>query len=172
MEFYDLVKARESIRQYDSARPVEREKLMRILDAGRLAPSAANRQPWRFLVVSSERMLKEVRACYQRDWFSRAPHILVVTGRKDDAWVRQYDGYNSLETDLTIAMDHMILAAENEGIGACWIAAFNPEILRDALSLKHDEVVYAITPLGYPPRGFSKKGHKDRKPLGNIVFFL
>lgn len=172
MEFYDLVETRESIREYDSTRPVEKEKLLRILDAGRLAPSAANRQPWRFLVVSSERMLKKVRACYYRDWFRRAPHILVVAGRKADAWVRQYDGYNSLETDLTIAMDHMILAAENEGIGACWIAAFNPDILTDALSLERDEIVYAITPLGYTPQGFSKKGRKDRKPLGNIVTFL
>jgi nitroreductase len=172
MEFYDLVKTRESIREYDSARPVEKEKLIRILDAGRMAPSASNRQPWRFLVISSERMLKKVRDCYHRDWFSGAPHILVVAGRRADAWVRQYDGYNSLETDLTIAMDHMILAAENEGIGACWIAAFNPEILRDALSLERDEIVYAITPLGYPPRGFRKKGHKDRKPLGNVVTFL
>jgi nitroreductase len=172
MEYYHLIKTRESIREYDSSRPVERDRLMRILDAGRLAPSASNRQPWRFLVVSSERMLKKVRACYQRDWFGRAPHILVVAGRRSDAWVRQYDGYNSLETDLTIAMDHMILAAENEGIGACWIAAFDPEILRDALTLNSDETVFAITPLGYPPRGFSKKGHKDRKPLQNIVSFL
>ena len=172
MDFYDLIKNRESIRDYDSARPVEREKLDRILNAGRLAPSAANKQPWRFLVISSGYMLEKVRACYHRDWFRRAPHILIVAGSKADAWVRQYDGYNSLETDLTIAMDHMILAAENEGVGTCWIAAFDPYILRDALSLESDEIVYAITPLGYPGKGFKKKGHKDRKPPEDIVTFL
>ncbi len=172
MDFYKLIKNRESIRDYDSARPVEKEKLNRILNAGRLAPSASNRQPWRFLVISSDNMLKKVRACYHRDWFRKAPHILVVAGSKADAWVRQYDGYNSLETDLTIAMDHMILAAENEGVGSCWIAAFDPGILMDALSLEHHEIVYAITPLGYTPEGFKKKGHKDRKPLEDIVAFL
>ena len=69
-------------------------------------------------------------------------------------------------------MDHLILAAENEGVGTCWIAAFNPEILSDALSLEKDEVVYAITPLGYTKKGFKKKGNKDRKPLDEIVRFL
>jgi len=172
MDFYDLIKNRESIRDYDPARPVEKEKLDRILNAGRLAPSAANKQPWHFLVISSEYILKKVRECYNRDWFRRAPHILVVAGNKADAWVRQYDGYNSLETDLTIAMDHMILAAENEGVGTCWIAAFDPDILRDALSLESNEIVYAITPLGYPGKGYKKKGHKDRKSLENIVTFL
>ncbi len=172
MDFYNLIKNRESIRDYDSARPVEKEKLNRILNAGRLAPSASNRQPWRFMVISSDNMLKKVRACYHRDWFRRAPHILVVAGSRADAWVRQYDGYNSLETDLAIAMDHMILAAENEGVSTCWIAAFDPDILRDALSLERNEIVYAITPLGYPPKGFKKKGHKDRKSLEAIAVIL
>ncbi len=172
MDFYDLIENRESIRNYDPSRPVEKSKLNRILNAGRLAPSAANKQPWRFLIVSSAEMLEKVRACYHRDWFKEAPHILIVTGCKADAWVKKYDGYNSLETDLTIAMDHMILAAENEGVGACWIAAFNPDILCNALSLEKDEIVFAITPLGYTKKGFSKKGTKDRKPLDEIVRFL
>ena len=172
MDFYDLIKNRESIRDYDPARPVEKDKLNRILNAGRIAPSAANKQPWHFLVISSGEMLDKVKRCYHRDWFKDAPHILIVAGRKADAWVRQHDGYNSLETDLTIAMDHLILAAENEGVGTCWIAAFNPEILSDALSLEKDEVVYAITPLGYTKKGFKKKGNKDRKPLDEIVRFL
>ncbi len=172
MEFFDLIRNRESIRAYDSTRPVETDKLERILEAGRLAPSAANRQPWKFIVVSSEVMLDKVRACYNRQWFKDAPHILVVTGNEDDAWVRSYDHYNSLETDLTIAMDHMILAAENEGIGTCWIAAFDPKILRAALQLQTNERVFAITPLGYPPREFVKSGNKIRKELKDIVHYI
>jgi len=172
MDFYNLIRTRESIRVYDPARPVEEDKLRRILEAGRLAPSAANYQPWHFLIISSSGMLAKVRACYERDWFTDAPNILIVTGNKTDAWVRKYDGYNSLETDLTIAMDHMILAAENEGVGTCWIAAFNPEILREALSLKENDEIYAITPLGYPKKGFVKKGRKNRKPLDEIIRFL
>lgn len=172
MDFYDLIRNRESIRDYDPDRPLSGETLDRILEAGRLAPSAANRQPWRFLVVSSAEMLRRVRPCYTRSWFQDAPHILVVVGDVNESWVRQADGYNSLETDLTIAMDHMILAAESEGVATCWIAAFDPAILREALSLKESERVYSITPLGYPRKGFEKKGDKKRKDLDEIVQVL
>ena len=82
MEFRDLIKTRESVRDYDPSKPVSKEVLNRILEAGRLAPSAANRQPWTFVVVSSEEKLKVVRECYPRKWFQQAPHILVVVGDK------------------------------------------------------------------------------------------
>jgi nitroreductase len=172
MDFYELIRNRESIRNYDPERPVDQEVLYRILEAGRLAPSAANYQPWRFLVISSEETLAKVRPCYGRGWFSDAPHILVVVGMADDAWVREKDGYNSLETDLTIALDHMILAAEYEGVATCWVGAYDPAMLREALSLKENEVVYSITPLGYPKEGFEKKGNKKRKEISEIVEFL
>ncbi|MBN2611378.1 MAG: nitroreductase family protein [Bacteroidales bacterium] len=172
MEFYQLIRQRESVRDYDPERKVRREIIERILEAGRLAPSAANRQPWTFIVVSTPEILNKVKTCYHRDWFKNAPHILIVAGRKEESWVRSYDSYNAIETDLTIAMDHMILAAENEGIGTCWIAAFNPALLRDALQLEDDEVVFAITPLGYQSTGYVKKSVKTRKELKDIVLYL
>ncbi len=169
MNFHKLISERESIRSYDSNRKVPEDILRRILDAGRLAPSAANRQPWQFLLVSSDEILKKVRPCYNADWFQAAPHILIVKGYKEKAWTRSSDGYNSLETDLTIAMDHMILAAEYEGIGTCWIAAFSPEVLKKALNLEKDEVIFAITPLGFPVAGFRKKGQKKRKLFDEVI---
>ena len=172
MDFYKLVRERESIRDYDPERPVDKETLDRILEAGRLAPSATNAQPWMFLVISSPEMLAKVRPCYPRSWFSDAPHILVVVGNVDEAWVRKYDGYNSIETDLTIAVDHMILAAEFEGVATCWIEAYDPHKLGEALGLKENERVFSITPLGYPRAGFVKKGEKKRKPLEEIVRIL
>lgn len=172
MDFYDLVRNRESIRDYDPHRPVPEDVLRRILEAGRLAPSAVNYQPWRFMVISSPEMLAKVRPCYPRPWFHDAPHILVVVGDRSKAWVRQADNYNSIETDLTIALDHMILAAEYEGVGTCWIGAYDPAMLYEALSLNGDEVVYSITPLGYPREGFKKRGGKKRKPLSEVVEFL
>ena len=69
-------------------------------------------------------------------------------------------------------MDHLILAAEAEGVGTCWIAAFDPQVLRSALGLQENEAVFAITPLGYPRAGFVKKGVKDRKPLGEVAAFV
>ncbi len=172
MDYIKLITERESIRSYDSKRQIEESLIRKILEAGRLAPSAANRQPWKFVVVSSPEMLQKVRPCYKAPWFQEAPHILIVKGRRNHAWQRSGDGYNSLETDLTIAMDHLILAAENEGLGTCWIAAFNSGILREALELEADETVFALTPLGYAPRGFSKKMGKTRKKLEEIAEFI
>jgi nitroreductase len=172
MDFYELIRGRESIRNYDPARPLDKETLYRILEAGRLAPSAVNYQPWRFLVVSSEEMLAKIRPCYPRPWFHDTPHVLVVVGMVDEAWVREKDGYNSLETDLTIALDHMILAAEYEGVATCWVGAYDSELLREVLSLKENEVVYSITPLGYPKEGFEKRRKKKRKEISEIVEFL
>jgi nitroreductase len=169
MDFQTLVKSRYSFRSYNDSRPVEKEKLLRILEAGRMAPSAANRQPWTFIVVQTKALLEQIHQCYPATWFKEAPVILVVKGNKKDAWTRRSDGYNALETDLTIAMDHMILAATEEGLASCWIAAFDPTKLQKALKLQEDEVVYAITPLGYAGDDLSAKRLKSRKPLADIV---
>jgi nitroreductase len=169
MEFTDLIRRRESVRSYDPARPLDAAVLARILEAGRIAPSAANRQPWRFLLVSSPEGLARVRACYDKPWFRDAPHVLAVAGRPADAWTRAKDGYNSLETDLTIAMNHLILAAENEGVGTCWIENYDPITLPAALGLAADEKVFSITPLGYPRAGWERKKDRPRKSLDELV---
>jgi nitroreductase len=168
MEYPDLINTRESIRNYDPERPVPVEVLERILEAGRIAPSANNCQPWKFILVSSPGLLEKVRACYRREWFRDAPHILVMLGIKNQAWVRSYDGYNSVETDVAIAMTHIILAAENEGVGTCWIAAFDPAMLREVIHPGENEVIFAMTPLGYTRPGFMKTGMKKRKKMSEI----
>jgi nitroreductase len=168
MDFYSLIKSRESVRHYNPNKKVEKEKLLRILDAGRLAPSAANFQPWKFIVVTEEKLLAAIKLCYGRDWLKDAPHILIVVGDTSKAWTRAYDGYNSIETDLTIAMDHIILAAEQEGVGTCWIEAYDPAKLRKVLELKKNEVVFSITPLGYAVDEYQKT-EKKRKALEEIV---
>jgi nitroreductase len=172
MEYTELIRTRESVRNYDPDRSVPKEILEKILDAGRLAPSACNCQPWKFLVISSSAILEKVRACYKREWFEEAPLILVVLGLKDKAWKRSYDGYNSIETDVAIALTHIILAAENEGVGTCWIAAYNPSILKEALGLDENQLIFGITPLGYPKPAFQKSLIKKRKSLEDITEFL
>ena len=171
MNLLQLISNRESIRIYNPEMPVPQDVILQILDAGRLAPSAANLQPWQFVMVSSPAMLAKVRATYPRAWFADAPHILIVVGNKEKAWKRA-DGYNSIETDLTIAMDYMILAAESHGVGTCWIANFDYTALRSVLKLGPNEVIFAITPLGYPKEGFVKKGMKLRKPIDEVVKFI
>ncbi len=172
MDYVQIVKSRVSVRNYDPDRKIPRDVLKRILEAGRLAPSAANRQPWRFFVITSKDMLDQVKQSYEAPWFQDAPAVLAVAGRRADAWTRKHGGYNSLETDLTIAMDHMILCADSEGVGTCWIAAFDPNLLTSALSLGTDEEVFAITPLGYPRDGYEKQTEKHRKALEELVTFL
>jgi nitroreductase len=172
MEYNNLIRTRESVRDYDPQKPVSKEVLERILDAAHMAPSACNNQPWEFWVIQSPDKLEKVKACYPRPWFKDAPTLLVVLGLKDKAWVRQSDGYKSTETDLAIVMTHLILAAENEGVGTCYIEAYDPAILRQALELNENQVVYGITPLGYPHQGYVKRGNKMRKSLGEIVRHL
>jgi len=169
MDYYNLIRNRESVRDYDPKRKIDESVLYRILNAGRLAPSASNRQPWTFLLVSSKEKLEKVRACYQKSWFQQAPHILIIIGDITKSWIRSYDGYNSIETDLAIAMDHIILAAENENVGACWIEDYNFKILSDAISLKENEAIFSITPLGFQNKDYQKHGHKMRKPLEEII---
>ena len=172
MEFSELIKSRESIRNYDPSRPVPDEVMKRILEAGRIAPSACNMQPWKFLVISSPGMLEKVRGCYNRDWFRDAPHVIAVVGLKDQGWARSFDMYRSQETDAAIAMTHIILAAENEGVGTCWIANYDPAKLRKALGITAGQEIFGITPLGYTKTGFQKSVVKKRKDLGEVVEFM
>ncbi|MEI8033521.1 MAG: nitroreductase family protein [Chlorobiaceae bacterium] len=171
MDFYDLVKSRSSIRTFQRDRPIPEEVLHRVLEAGRMAPSACNLQPWRILVVRTPAMLEKIYPCYQRPWIQEAPCLLIVTGESKNAWVRQKDGYNSIETDLGIVMDHLVLAAASEGLGTCWIAAFDKEMLKQALGMREEEELFAFTPLGYPAPN-SPPMPKSRKPLEEIVRFL
>jgi nitroreductase len=170
MDFHALAASRCSTRSF-TQEPIAQDVLNRILETARLAPSAKNLQPWRFIVVRTPEVLHAVHACYSRDWLQTAPSILVVTGRRSDAWVRASDGYNSLETDLAIAMDHLILSAEHEGIATCWIAAFDLPCLRNAVGLTDEDEVYAFTPLGYQAEGYTPVP-KKRKPLEEIATYL
>lgn len=171
MDFYDLVARRSSIRSFEKKRAIPDDVLHRILSAGRMAPSAKNLQPWRFHIVRTTEMLEKIYPCYSRDWIKSAPCILIVTGERDNAWVRNQDNYNSIETDLAIVMDHLVLAATWEGIGTCWIAAFDPCIIRNALQLKPNEELFAFTPLGYAAE-HALIPEKKRKSLNEITVFL
>ncbi|HSR17372.1 MAG TPA: nitroreductase family protein, partial [Ignavibacteriaceae bacterium] len=144
----------------------------KIAEAGRLTPSAVNYQPWKFIIVSSKEVLQKLHRCYGREWFQEAPHVLIIVGDISKAWVRGSDGYCSIETDLAIAMTHILLAAENEGVASCWISNFNLKLLEEILNLSENDRVYSMTPLGYPKPDFHKKGIKERKKLKDIVNWL
>lgn len=165
MDFQELIRKRYSVRAYDP-RPVEEEKLARVLEAARLAPTACNLQPFRVVVVPTKGREDELRRVYGRGWFVQAPLVLAVCALPAESWVRKHDGWNSAEVDATIAMDHLILAAAEEGLGTCWIAAFDPAAAREVLGLPTDVVPVAFTPLGYPADSLTLK---KRRPAAELV---
>jgi len=165
MEFKDLIHKRYSVRAY-KAEPVDEEKLVRILEAARLAPTAANLQAFRVVVIRTKGREKELRRIYGRDWFTQAPIILAVCALPGSGWVRKTDGWNAAEVDATIAMTHIVLAAAEEGLGTCWIAAFDPVAAREVLGLPDGIVPSAFTPLGYPA---DAPAPKKRRPLADLV---
>jgi nitroreductase len=165
MNFQELIQKRYSVRAYRPD-PVEEDKLARILEAARLAPTAANRQPFRVIVVPTKGREEELRRIYGRDWFTQAPLVLAVCAVPGESWVRKYDGWNAAEVDATIAMTHIVLAAADEGLGTCWIAAFDPRAAREVLGLPPDVVPSAFTPLGYAADSLTPK---KRRPSGELV---
>jgi nitroreductase len=164
MEFLELAKKRYSVRAYKST-PVEEEKLQKILEAAIVAPTAANRQPFRLIVVKTEGRQAELRRVYPCDWFVQAPLVICACAVKGEAWIRR-DGKNYADVDTTIAFDHLILAAHDLGLGTCWIAAFDPAAAREVLKLPVDLEPVAFTPVGYPGDNWKPK---KRRPATELV---
>lgn len=164
MEFSDLIRARTSVRSYRPD-PVESDKLDRILEAARLAPTACNRQPFRLLVVPTAGREADLATLYHRPWFIQAPLIIAACGVASEAWMRR-DGKIYVDVDVTIAMDHLILAATNEGLGTCWIAAFDPVAARRVLKLESGWEPLLLTPLGYPA---DSPQPKTRRALAELI---
>jgi nitroreductase len=145
--------------------PVEDDKLQQVLDAARLAPSAANRQPFQLIVIHTAGREAELRRIYHRSWFSQAPVVICICGLPERAWVRR-DGHKYHYVDAAIAMDHLILAATNLGLGTCWVAAFDVDAAREVLGLPDEVEPVAFTPLGYPADPLRPK---ERKSLSELV---
>ncbi|MGD9873341.1 MAG: nitroreductase family protein [Kiritimatiellia bacterium] len=164
MSFLDLAKKRISVRGY-APTPVPEEKLDAVLEAGRMAPSAKNSQPYHFVVVKSPEAKKALGGAYPKDWFISAPVIIAVCVEPGKAWHRS-DGKHYADVDGAIAMDHMTLCATDLGLGTCWIGAFDPALVKKALNLPEGVEPLAMTPLGIPADGGRPK---TRKPLSEIV---
>ena len=164
MEFSELIKKRYSVRSY-SAKPVEDTKLQAVLEAANIAPTAANRQPFQIIVIHTKGREEELKRIYGRDWFVQPPIVICVCALPSQAWTRKYDSKKYSEVDATIAMDHLILAAVDQGLGTCWIAAFKPKVAREILRLPDDVEPIAFTPLGYPTDELNKKTRKDLSKL-------
>lgn len=167
MSFLDLAKKRYSVRKYEN-KPVETEKLNAVLEAGHVAPTAANQQPNTFLVLNDSNAIAKLgKACTPHG----APLAIIVCADKNVAWVRPFDNASMVDIDSTIATDHMMMAAQDLGLSTCWITYFDPAIVRKQFNIPNNLVPINILVIGYgADRPQSSNRHSEtRKPLNAIV---
>ncbi|MDY5695764.1 MAG: nitroreductase family protein [Victivallales bacterium] len=165
MDFYDVIRARRSVRSYQST-PVPQSVVEHIAEAVNLAPTACNRQPFRVLFVTDPAKRAALCDSNRFAWLADAPAIAVVVGNSAAAWKR-LEGDSIVDVDCAIIMEHLILAATAEGLGTCWICAFQRDIANAALNLPEGESAVAMTPVGYAADGF-KPVPLTRKPLAQV----
>jgi nitroreductase len=152
MNVIEAIKNRRSVRSY-SSKPIPDDVMQRMRDALRYAPSACNYQPCRFIFVTVPELRHEVaKASNDQVWMSEAPVIVVGCGLPEQAYKFMGGKGNSVEIDVAIALDHLTLAATEEGLGTCWIGAFNEEKVKKLLGVPADVKIVAMTPLGYPAK--------------------
>lgn len=168
MDFLALAKRRYACRQYQD-RKVEPEKLKQILEAGRVAPTGANRQPQRLVVVQSKEGMEKLARC-TRDF--AAPLAIIVCVDTDEVWTRKYDGKKIGDIDASIVTDHMMLCAASLGHDTLWVCMFKPDVVREEFHLPDQVVPVNILYIGYGAGEPASPDRHDtlRKPLSETVF--
>jgi nitroreductase len=159
MDTIEAIMQRRSVRKY-RREAVPTEDLEKILEAGRQAPSAANRQPWHFIVVTDEGQKKRLaEACSGQTWLADAGAIIAGVGRPavNEKWY---------PVDVAIALENMVLAATALGYGTCWIGAFDQDRVREVLEIPEDMRVVALTPVGVPA---DRPEPRPRQPMSEFA---
>jgi len=168
MKFIELAKKRFSSRSYTD-QTVEPEKIASLLEAARVAPSAVNYQPWHFIVIQRKANIEKVAECYKRDWLKKAPVLIVACGDHSRSWKRS-DSKDFCDVDISIAVDHITLAATEIGLGTCWVCNFNVDECSNALNLPPHLEPIVLIPVGYPADVKNDNRHSfERKHITDIV---
>ncbi|MEF8848044.1 MAG: nitroreductase family protein [Candidatus Thermoplasmatota archaeon] len=176
MDFKKVIQKRESVRKFKD-KNIEDSKIKTILECARWAPSALNKQSWEFIVVKSKDTIQKISKAshFINRWMKDAPVIIIACGDPKEGSIHNEINYYSI--NVAIAMEHLILAATNEGLGSCWIAAFDEKKIKKILDIPEEIKVIALTPLGYPSEKQGLQGRinkffsksKKRKSLNRIV---
>ena len=166
MKVLEVIQKRRSVRKYKED-PIPEKALMRVLEAARLAPSGKNFQPWKFIIVKDKALKEKLAQASAGQFFmAEAPIIIVGCGFPDNCYTHMGRYMKSWSVDVTIALEHLILQAQEEGLGTCWIGSFEEEEVKAILNIPENVKVLALTPLGYPdeiPR------FRGRKSLDEII---
>jgi nitroreductase len=166
--FLSLVEKRKSIRSFKSI-DIEKEKLDYILEAFRQAPSAKNLQPWKLVVVTDKNIIRNLAiACRNQTFISEAPVVIVACAKEEEAYATMGGYLNSFPVDIGISFEHIMLAAAEQGLGSCWIGAFNEKDVKAVLGIPENIRVVALTPIGYPN---DEGRERNRKPIKEIVSY-
>lgn len=171
MTFLDLSKKRYSVRRYAANRPVAEDVLNQILQAGVVAPTAHNNQPFRLYVTRDIETSTATLAECSKFRF-QAPVNILITVKEEEAWRRAEDNFNAAEVDSAIVITQMMYAAEERGLGSCWVCAFSPLAAMSAFGVKQGERPISILTIGYPADD-SRPGpyHTSRKSIDDLVTY-
>ena len=165
MNVFEAIRKRCSVRSFLD-RPIDEAVLISVLEAGRLAPSAKNRQEWRFIVVKDSELRRRIGAAANGQSFVGEAPLVVVACAVVDGYVMSC-GQPSYPIDVAIALDHISLAAVELGLGTCWIGAFNEDKVKEILEIPEEVRVVELMPIGYPVH--QNKREKNRLPLSKIL---
>jgi len=169
MDFTTVIKTRRSVRAY-ADKPIPDEVLGRVLEAARLAPSACNLQPWRFVFVKDATTRNQLaKAAHSQSFVGKAPVVIVCCGKRSphhSNWI----GDNLYLVDVAIAIQNLALAARNEGLGTCWIGAFQDQPIKKLLGIPADYDIIMLLPVGYPVSEDQFHATTERLALDQIVF--
>jgi len=166
MNFKELAIKRFSVRKYTDE-PVSKADLEYIMECVRLAPSACNRQPWKYCLLTSDEAKDKIRQCYHRDWFKTSPMYILCMKDVNNCWVRTNDNKPHGDVDLGIAVEHLCLAAAERGLGTCWVCNYDVEAVKRLFPMAGYEAV-AIIPIGHIAED-CPHGEKKRKEIDEIV---
>lgn len=168
MRVLDVIKTRRSVRRYKQD-PIPEEVFSRVMEAARLAPSGKNLQPWKFIIVKDQELKDRLAEASRRQLFiAKAPVIIVACGYPDQSYQYQGNYMTSWSIDVTCALDHLMLQAQEDGLGTCWIGAFEEKDVKRILNVPEGVRVLALTPLGYPDEEPRDRG---RKLLEEIISY-
>ena len=168
MSVLKIIKERRSVRRYKPD-PIPEEVFLRVLDAARFSPSGKNLQPWKFILVRDNKVKKSLaEASFDQSFIAGAPIVVVACGFPDECYSRMGNYMKSWPVDVAIAVEHLILQAQEEGLGTCWIGAFEEKEVKSILQIPDNVKVLALTPLGYPDENPNSRG---RKSLDEIVAY-
>lgn len=164
MNFKELCQARFSCRAFEQ-REIETEKQEYIKECVRLAPSAVNRQPWHFYWITDEPRLQAVKTSYHRDWINDVPAIILCCKNEAEAWTRRYDTHNHADIDIAIAIEHLCLAATEQGLATCWVCNFDINQLKGLFEFPEGYEPVALIPIGYAAAEDPGKNRKDTEDI-------